>query len=97
MGVGTLGTYSANTGYQIDLGKLCENPRALKFDNLPGVIYQLYEPIKKVMVHRNGKLILWGAKNMEDIHLAFKLMKNKMAEYSLLSKHDYSHEMEGTN
>ena len=64
----------------------------MKSENMPGVIYQLASPVKKVMVHHNGKLILWGAKSMDDMDLAFELMKKNLQEYAWTPRIDLTEE-----
>lgn len=51
-------------GYRIDLGYFCENKKTIKNDNCPGVLYQLGQPFKSIMVYKSGKVTMWGAKNI---------------------------------
>lgn len=50
------------------------------------VIYRLEQPLKKVMVYRTGKLMFWGAKSINDMEMAFMIMRKEMQPYELVSK-----------
>jgi TATA-box binding protein (TBP) (component of TFIID and TFIIIB) len=39
-------------------------------------------------VHRNGKLIFWGAKSLDDIDTAFEIMRREMRLYEFVRKGD---------
>ena len=55
---------------------------------MSAVIYRLEEPIKKVMVYRSGKMLLWGAKTLDDVEMAYQMMRRQMMPYELIIKSD---------
>jgi TATA-box binding protein (TBP) (component of TFIID and TFIIIB) len=57
---------------------------------MTAVIFRLEQPLKKVMVYRTGKLLFWGAKTIEDMELAFQLMRKEMLAYELVLKGERS-------
>jgi len=87
-GQGTTRYSFQHADFKIDMNRLCENRRALKPDNMTAVIYRLDEPIKKVMVYRSGKMLLWGAKTLEDVEMAYQMMRKQMLPYELSFKSD---------
>lgn len=52
-------------GYKIDIGKLSEDRKATKYENMSGVQYRYGEPMKKSIVHKSGKIIFCGAKTVD--------------------------------
>jgi TATA-box binding protein (TBP) (component of TFIID and TFIIIB) len=50
------------------------------------VIYRLEHPLKKVMVYRTGKLMFWGAKSINDMEMAFMIMRKEMQAYEMTAK-----------
>lgn len=71
---------NARLGYQINIGLLADQNYAFKDDKNPGVLLRLRE-IKSAVVFRSGKVMLTGARKMEDISEAFIAMKNKLQEF----------------
>lgn len=73
---------NARLGYRINIGLLADQNYAFKDDKNPGVLLKLRE-IKSALVFGSGKVMLTGAKKIEDICGAFSAMKTKLSDFRI--------------
>lgn len=64
---------NGNIGYFVNISKISELPFAYKDDKSSGVLIKM-EKVKCVILFENGKMILNGAKNFEDIDNTFQAL-----------------------
>jgi transcription initiation factor TFIID TATA-box-binding protein len=65
---------NASLGFEVDLTGMSEQPDFFKDEHFPGVIYKMKDPVKAVLIFSSGKMVFTGAKNIENIRLAFHKM-----------------------
>ena len=69
---------SADIGFRINVGRLCEEKNVVRNDNFPGVVYKQLEHVRSALIFASGKVVFTGAKKKDEIDNAFNELKHKM-------------------
>jgi transcription initiation factor TFIID TATA-box-binding protein len=76
---------SSDIGQELALDQLATDLDGAEYnpEDFPGVVYRLQEPKSATLIFRSGKVVCTGAKSVDDVHEALKMVFDDLRELGI--------------